>query len=180
MQSTLFMEMNKELSFNNKSRIRVLAVIGGVFITLATLFFFMSLGAALGFWSYRMDESMLEDTKFWALAAATWSLSVLVGTLFTVVAAGTTTYKDALINSLTTWAASYLLFGGVAVSIADTTSSSVFGPLLSASLFWNGFAGDASALILTIVGSYFGVLIERRSFSKVSLSFTGAASQPAK
>lgn len=153
------------------SRISVLSVLSGILLILAFMFFFMSFAAALGFWTYRPDELPVLGPAFWMVAAVAWALSVFFGSFLTVVASRAKQVKDGILNAMTAWAGSYLLFGGIALSIADTNLRALLGsPTIG--LFWQGFISDAAALGLGVVGGILGTYFERGSlnwhFHKVS------------
>jgi hypothetical protein len=142
------------------SRINVVSVVAGVMLTLAIMFFSMSLAAALGFWSYRPDELPLLGPKFWTVASIAWTVSVFVGSVWATMSSRSTEMKNGVLNAVTAWAGSYLLFGGIALTIADSNLRTLLGsPTIG--LFWHGFIGDAIALIAGIVGGVLGTYAER-------------------
>lgn len=143
------------------SRINLLSVLAGILVTLASMFFFMSLAAALGFWSYQINELPSLGPQFWKVASIAWIFSVFLGTLLTAIAARTRTIKNGIINSITTWAGSYLLFGGMALSIAESNLQSYFSSTMIG-LFWSGFIGDALALSAGLLGGFLGTKFEQK------------------
>jgi hypothetical protein len=146
--------------FPSISRINAVAVIAGIVLTLATMFFCMSLAAALGYWSYRTDEIPLLGSQFWVVTSVAWTISVFVGTLCAALISRSLNMKDGVLNALTTWAGSYLLFGGITLTIADSNLRTLIGAP-TVGLFWHGFIGDAIALIVGIGGGVLGTLWER-------------------
>jgi hypothetical protein len=151
-----------------KSRINAVSAIAGVILTLAIMFFCMSLAAALGYWSYQRDEMQELGPKFWTIASEAWALSVFCGSFVATLSARATSMKDGLLNAVTTWAASYLLFGGIALSIVQSNFNALLGAP-TVGLFWHGFFGDAFALCGGLAGGVIGVLLERGSLYHKSL-----------
>jgi hypothetical protein len=143
-----------------ESRINVVSVVAGVLVTLATMFFMMSLAAALGFWSYQEDEIPLLGPQFWAVASIAWTVSVFLGACLSAVSSRSRELKNGILNSITTWAGSYLLFGGIALSIADSNLRTLLGAP-TVSQFWHGFIGDSIALGAGVLGGILGTYLER-------------------
>ena len=144
-------------------RISPLSIIAGVMLTLASMFLCMSLAAAFGFWNFQPAEIPMARPNFWVVASISWTFSVSFGTFLTVVASRTKEMKSGMVNALTTWAGAYLLFGGIALTIADTTLRSFLG-YPPVGIFWHGFIGDAAALLAGILGGAVGVYFERGAF----------------
>lgn len=143
-----------------ESRVHVAPVLAGILITLASMFFCMSLAAALGYWSYEPASLPELGPEFWKIASMAWMLSVFVGTMVASIASRSKEIKDGLLNALTAWAGSYLLFGGIALSIVQSNLNTLLGSP-SIGLFWHGFVGDALALGTGLVGGIVGTWIER-------------------
>jgi hypothetical protein len=145
-----------------KSRISPFPIIAGIMLTLASMYLFMSFAAAMGVWSYQFYEIPLLGPKFWTVASISWTTSVFIGALVSVLASGSRDMRNGILNALTTWSGGYLLFGGIALTMADTNLSDLLG-LPVVGLFWHGFLGDAAALAAGVLGGVLGVLYERQS-----------------
>jgi hypothetical protein len=158
-------ELNASLRRRSFSRVCIASVLSGVVLTLASMFFCMSLAAALGYWSYQPEGLPELGPQFWKIASVAWMFSVFVGTLSASIACRSKEMKDGLLNAAVTWAGSYLLFGGIALSIVQTNLNAMLGtPTIG--LFWHGFVGDALALVSGLVGGVVGCWIERGSIFK--------------
>lgn len=142
------------------NRINFVSVIAGIVLTLASMSFWMSLAAALDFWSYRLDELPFLGQSFWILASTAWVVSVFIGSLLTTLASRSTEMKNGILNSITAWAGSYLLFGGIALIIADSNLRN-FSGAETVGIFWYGFIGDALSLLSGIAGGVVGTYLER-------------------
>ncbi|GIL18072.1 MAG: hypothetical protein BroJett040_18230 [Oligoflexia bacterium] len=142
------------------SRISVVSVVAGSMVTLAVMFLFMSLAAALGFWSYNPEELSMLGPRFWTLTSIAWTFSVLAGSCVSAIASRSREMKNGILNSITAWAGSYLLFGGIALTMADSNLHALLdSPTVG--LFWHGFLGDFFALVAGILGGVLGVFFER-------------------
>lgn len=150
-----------------KSRINAVSAIAGIILTLAIMFFCMSLAAALGYWSYQRDEMQELGPKFWTIASEAWVFSVFCGSFVATLSARATSMKDGLLNAVAAWAASYLLFGGIALSIVESNFNALLGAP-TVGLFWHGFFGDAFALCGGLAGGVVGVIVERGGFHRES------------
>lgn len=148
-----------EKSTFSSPHLNIVAIVAGILVTLASMFALMSLAAALGIWSYQINDGAFQGSKLWTAASISWSLSVLFGSLMTVFSADIRNFKSGILSALTCWAGSYLLFGGLTQAIADSAFN-----ISGTGLLWNGFLGDISALIIGISGGILGVHIERRNF----------------
>ncbi len=145
-------------------RIKPVSVLAGILIILAINLFLMSFAAALGFWSFEAADIPELSRPFWLMAGFSWTVSVMIGSIVTVMAARVTNIKDAILNSLAAWAGSYIVFGGIALSIAESTVDVLFN-YRPPGLFWQGFLSDAIALGATFAGAWLGVAFERPEHS---------------
>lgn len=129
-----------------ESRIVLSSVLSGIAVTLASMFFFMSFAAALGIWSFRLDEIAALTNSFWILSAVAWTASASFGAYITVLTMNSVRTGTCLLNAFVMWAASYLVFGGMTLTIAQTMSQNM---LLQPTQFLigTGFVGDASAVL---------------------------------
>jgi hypothetical protein len=143
-----------------KSRVNVVAAIAGILVTLAIAFLLMSLTTAMGYWSYQPDEMAMLDSTSWTIASFVWTISVFIGAWITVMMAGSKNAKSGILNALTAWAGSYILFGGITMNIVESNARSFFGAA-QIGLNWHGFLGDAAALAAAIVAGAFAVRFER-------------------
>jgi hypothetical protein len=155
--------MDTATTVSYQSRICVWPVIAGIMLTLASMFFFMSLAAALGIWTYRPEELPMLGPKFWTVASLAWTASVFLGTFLAAMSTRSKEFKDGLLNAITTWAGSYLLFGGIALSIVESNLNALLGAP-TVGLFWHGFLGDVMALCGGVSGGLLGTYVERRTF----------------
>lgn len=145
---------------NSLYKIDFISVVAGVVMTLATLFMFMGMAAGLGVWTYSSEELALLGSRFWWISSFCWALSVLVGSTWAVMSSATKTAKDALFNSVTSWAGSYLVFGGIAFSMADSNYRVLLTADLTQRMFWHGFLGDFFALIAGVAAAPLGTFLK--------------------
>ncbi len=153
------MKLSKRISLI-ENRIQLVSVISGFLVTLAFLFFSMSLSAAFGYWSYKPEQDVMVNNQFWNVASVGWIVSVFLGCFVSATAAKPVEFRNGILNALTTWAASCLFFGGISMRIADPNLQAF---LLTPTrvLFWHGFISDAAALGVAIFAAILAVYIER-------------------
>ncbi len=149
----------------SRGYVDLVAVVAGITITQASMFLFVSLMAALGFWTYRPEELATIDSEFGVVSSVGWSLSAGLGAWCASVMARSQNLKESLSNAITSWAGSYLLFGGIALTIADSNLKNLLGePTIG--FFWHGFAGDLAALLASVAGGVLANHFEQKNFKK--------------
>lgn len=140
-------------------RIKPISVLAGILLILALNLFLMSFAAAMGFWSTDATEIPELSRPFWLMAGLAWVVSVFLGSILTVMAARIREVKGAVLNSLAAWAGAYIVFGGIALSMAESTVEVLFN-IRPQGLFWQGFLSDAIALSAAVGGGWLGAVLE--------------------
>lgn len=142
------------------SRVSVRATLGGIIVTLSTMYFLMSFAAVLGFWSFQFEEIPSLGVPFWSITSAFWIFSVCFGALVSVLISKTHSVLSGLLQSLVSWGGAYLIFGGLTVAIAESTFMDMVFPV-SEVLMRIGFFGDALAFLGAMASSLFAVQIQK-------------------
>lgn len=154
------MENVEASSTHHHLRVSFRATLAGVIVTLASMYFWMSFAAVMGFWSFRFEEIPTLGGGFWSIAAFSWVISVAMGTFTTVLSTHARSHLDGLIQALVTWSGAYLLFGGLLVSVVEATIGAVLFTSPE-SLMRIGFLGDALSLGTAFLCSYSAVQYQR-------------------
>lgn len=167
--------MNSQ-SHVTEGRIVLSSVLGGIVVTLASMFFFMSFAAALGIWSFRLDEIAALTNSFWIFSAVAWTASASLGAYICVLTMNSTRTSTCLLNTFVMWAASYIVFGGMTLTIAQTMAQNMFVQPTQF-LIGTGFVGDASALIGTLLFGRLALWVRNPEPTKRRFIFTSSSSE---
>ena len=159
-----------------EGRIVLSSVLGGIAVTLASMFFLMSFAAALGIWSFRLDEIAALTNSFWIYSAVAWTASASLGAYICVLTMNSPRPGTCLLNAFVMWAASYLVFGGMTLTIAQTMAQNI---LLQPTQFLigTGFVGDASAVIGALLFGRLALWVRSPEASKRRLFFASSTSE---
>lgn len=160
----------------SEGRLVLSSVLGGIAVTLASMFFFMSFAAALGIWSFRLDEIAVLTNSFWVFAAVAWTASASLGAYICVLTLHSARPGTCLLNAFVMWAASYIVFGGMTLTIAQTSAQNMLVPPTQF-LIGTGFVGDASALLGTLLFARLALWIRSPETTKRRLIFTSSMSE---
>lgn len=136
------------------SRIGVRAVSAGILVSFTVMILLLSLIAALGMFSFYLDEMAMAGPTFWIAIAAAWALSMFIGGFVASLACRPQTKTEGVLNAVCANCGFFLLFGIVALFLTPRIVVSLFA-LATPQLFLRGFLID---LICFIVGAYGGIV----------------------
>lgn len=152
--------MNNQTDFS--SRVSIRAVVTGVMVSLSFMILAFSLIAALGIWSYNVNELSSSRVAFWISATIAWVFSLYFAGVVSAFSARSQSSTEGALNAIASCCGSYLVlivgFLYFAPSILEALLSTA-----DQQFFLRLFLGNILAFSFGIYGGIVGVHLEQRS-----------------